>query len=674
MRSLLLAALAALGSSSAPAAQDPAPDDVLVFRSRGTVELLPDARDASLRRLVELLPRALDAHTSEPGPAGLAQALLSALHLPLELRVGFDAAAEMPVSFALTVEPESAAAADALAVRLAREIESAFGEGEPRSATLRTLETPQGALHYGTIGGSERWLVALAFGREPLAPEPFAAADSALGAGVRAVAHIEVDLEPIGALIAASDEDLGGMLELFGLGGERPLSVEATLGYDAQGLRAMLRMRNQGARMAGQGATRITLDPATLAVVPSDATYARVWSSDPQVILDMFSLAAQMEQAAEDPLEQIEAMLGVDLERDVFAHLGTTGGYYASTTTGGGGLGSLVAFHAVKDGASLRASAETIAAHVSELVGEELPFAFRAARTAGPEPVEYAILAVPGLPIPLEPCLALQGGWLVAAVSPAALEAALAQMAGAYAGDLRDNPRLSGAVSAAELEGLVQLEFLDAPRLLERGYTWTTLGASMMANLVRSNEPGAPDPGRLLPTFRELAQGARPWISLSRLEGDDLVTQVRADRSWWANGTAMLGSPNGAAGLVFGVGMAASFALPMLLFSRSPAQDWDEESWELAPEELVEFELAEVKWALDEFAIANGGSYPDSLDVLTMPDENGYAYLGSPFDPWGYEWGYAPPTEDQPNARLWSYGADGVEGGEGADADVHWSE
>ena len=32
--------------------------------------------------------------------------------------------------------------------------------------------------------------------------------------------------------------------------------------------------------------------------------------------------------------------------------------------------------------------------------------------------------------------------------------------------------------------------------------------------------------------------------------------------------------------------------------------------------------------ALDEYAVNNGGHYPDSLEVLVTPDENGATYLG----------------------------------------------
>lgn len=41
--------------------------------------------------------------------------------------------------------------------------------------------------------------------------------------------------------------------------------------------------------------------------------------------------------------------------------------------------------------------------------------------------------------------------------------------------------------------------------------------------------------------------------------------------------------------------------------------------------------------ALNEYAIRNAGQYPESLEILVVPDENGYRYLQAPRtprDPW----------------------------------------
>ncbi len=51
--------------------------------------------------------------------------------------------------------------------------------------------------------------------------------------------------------------------------------------------------------------------------------------------------------------------------------------------------------------------------------------------------------------------------------------------------------------------------------------------------------------------------------------------------------------------------------------------------------------------------------------------EGGYLEKGVvPKDPWGNEYLYLCPGVHNPDFDLWSYGADGEEGGEGEDADV----
>lgn len=71
--------------------------------------------------------------------------------------------------------------------------------------------------------------------------------------------------------------------------------------------------------------------------------------------------------------------------------------------------------------------------------------------------------------------------------------------------------------------------------------------------------------------------------------------------------------------------------------------------------------------ALNEFAIRNAGQYPDSLEVLVIPDENGYRYLQTqriPRDPWNGEYHYEPPPADASalGPHVWSHGMDGRPG------------
>ena len=83
-------------------------------------------------------------------------------------------------------------------------------------------------------------------------------------------------------------------------------------------------------------------------------------------------------------------------------------------------------------------------------------------------------------------------------------------------------------------------------------------------------------------------------------------------------------------------------------------------------------DITSIIQALDNYAIDNGGTYPDSLEALVTPDPNGNSYLRQervPVDPWKMEYGYEPPSGSQTKPRVYTLGKDGVAGGEGVDKD-----
>ncbi len=84
-------------------------------------------------------------------------------------------------------------------------------------------------------------------------------------------------------------------------------------------------------------------------------------------------------------------------------------------------------------------------------------------------------------------------------------------------------------------------------------------------------------------------------------------------------------------------------------------------------------DIMSIDSAIGDYTIQNGGRFPDSLQDLVDPDENGYRYLKQmsvPVDPWGNEYQYEPPLPGQPNPRVYTLGKDGVPGGEGDNEDL----
>jgi general secretion pathway protein G len=86
----------------------------------------------------------------------------------------------------------------------------------------------------------------------------------------------------------------------------------------------------------------------------------------------------------------------------------------------------------------------------------------------------------------------------------------------------------------------------------------------------------------------------------------------------------------------------------------------------------VKSDIMAISNAMDDYAINNGGKYPDTLEELVTPDENGYSYLKQksvPIDPWGMEYQYEPPLQGV-EPRIFTLGKDGVQGGEGDNEDI----
>ncbi|MEQ1892849.1 MAG: type II secretion system major pseudopilin GspG [Planctomycetota bacterium] len=84
-------------------------------------------------------------------------------------------------------------------------------------------------------------------------------------------------------------------------------------------------------------------------------------------------------------------------------------------------------------------------------------------------------------------------------------------------------------------------------------------------------------------------------------------------------------------------------------------------------------DIVAISGAIEQYAIENAGRYPDSLEVLITPDENGFTFLSQetvPKDPWGFEYIYEPPSGGSQKFRVVSYGKDGAPGGEGDATDI----
>ena len=89
----------------------------------------------------------------------------------------------------------------------------------------------------------------------------------------------------------------------------------------------------------------------------------------------------------------------------------------------------------------------------------------------------------------------------------------------------------------------------------------------------------------------------------------------------------------------------------------------------------AKIDIARLSQALEYYNL-DTSKYPETLEALVTPQSGGDERANPdgyikilPDDPWGNPYNYAYPG-DNGRFDIWSYGADGVEGGEGNDADI----
>jgi len=98
------------------------------------------------------------------------------------------------------------------------------------------------------------------------------------------------------------------------------------------------------------------------------------------------------------------------------------------------------------------------------------------------------------------------------------------------------------------------------------------------------------------------------------------------------------------------------------------------QKFQFASHKKAEADIVAIRNAVTEYAVANGGKFPDSLQDLVTPDVHGRTFLDTrtlPKHPWGRAYLYDPPGPGNPQPRVLSYGKDGDPGGEGDDADIY---
>ena len=446
---------------------------------------------------------------------------------------------------------------------------------------------------------------------------------------------------------------LEAILGFYGLPGDE---VELAIGADSE--RSLLRITAPGARPEG---TRSTLGPEVLLAVPEDATWASAEVVDlPELVRRYEEALRAFEEPDLDLRVIIAEELGMDLDTELLAAFGRRWVGYGADSTGGSGLMSTVLVGELGNRSTFL---ELWSRFIEELqleTDEDLDgrLTLRGFQRGG---VDYQVVALAGLPLPLEVTVAVLETQVVVGASPNACIAGVEQLRDGRR-SLLDRPDFVQQLPDS-MEGATRLVWLDSPRLARDGYGLLSMGASALTNLVRSVDDRRPDPGVLLPTFRELVSGARPMVSVTRVVGPDLVVETRADRSHLVNAAGLLGALQTTVldalggGLMLGALLDEGTSMDLeleearvegALLERLEAVKAELEAYEVQEEMELELyaRMERIHTALERFAQLNGGRYPDSLATLARPDGAGQRFLDPADlrDPWGDAYLYEPPA------------------------------
>lgn len=579
----LLAAVPATAPPVHPVLQD---EELFTFWIADLETFFADPKDAGLLRALKLVDdRVLELPDEIPGfeipvPPEVIELCLHLLTGEKSVRIlsSTDPDLMFPVYGQLEFmegSPERAQAVAEMIMQLAQ------GAGAPISQSETGLASIDGAPVPVLFGarGSE---VVLSAGK--LIDAPINTTSTDLPAGVPPSLILNLNIGGcvrVAEMLAGGDRDVAEIMEILKAIGLADMEFRIASGSDADRSYTTVRMPNMAGAMRDGGmlASR-GLNAGDLALVPQDAVWASVSTVNFQGTLDfILELVAEplAAEGIEDPIEMLHGMTGFHLQADLVEHLGETWGFYTSDTTGGGGLLSAVMFMELSNSDGLLDTTERAQDIINGLADAEAE-GYVELRTWEDAGVTYITLTFPGLPIPAEPTIAFTQSHLFAALTASSCRAAVAQ-ATTDGPNLMHHPRFVENLPGS-VDGSYSVSFFDTPRMIQDGYGLTNLLMSALVNGTRSRTDATRNAGIIMPSFHELRAGAKASVGVTRIEGNDFISEYRGDRSVLVNTTSTVG---------FIVNTPILLAIPAAFLwaaeSESEAMYFEETDWEYEDKE-----------------------------------------------------------------------------------------
>lgn len=447
--------------------------------------------------------------------------------------------------------PEQAAALDALAQRaLAQAPPGLPVVPSQRFPGLTEIQTPAMLVSYGPAQTEQGPVYRLLAGSvsDPAAgramlPTPFVEGVDPVFRGTLNLAALTPGLRMAQTMAGPRAQGAGPFIAKLteaGLVGENAMRLDFWGGYTADGALSGGTLRNARALWTFLDLPESPLTPADFAAVPAGAGMASLVRADLDMVGALLDHAADLGAPVEQTLGRLKDEAGIDLRGDLIQALGGTLGFYTDAASGS----PFIALVSIRDHAALdrlERSLAQLAVRARDGLGmpgayirmDSWEFQGRALRT----------LRFPGLPVPVEITYARVGDWMVLAPTVQGALYGARQAAGENGPGLLENASLKAHMPGRT--DLLSLSFYDSPERLKDGYTIVSLVGAALGNAVRSPFGDDRDPGLVVPPLADLAEGARPIVQYSYLQGDDFVMLGHGDQSLLVN---IMGQTAGAFG------------------------------------------------------------------------------------------------------------------------------
>ncbi|MGQ0627673.1 MAG: hypothetical protein ACT4PL_06175 [Phycisphaerales bacterium] len=584
-----------------PAKEPETRQSVLVLERVSLDKILVAPKDQALRRALGMLPaRLLEIPSEVPDGEGVpteAIELITRLaSSPVRLGVTYDAqnqkggfgGAGIVLSFAQASEAEAKATSEALQKALADAPEMPALTASKQMPGMVGAVTPAGVVRLGPRKTAAGWAFEVHAGT---VPDPEANLKELAGvatAGVTPFIRGRFDPAPLSPLlgllqvVAGANPQAGAVvagLTERNLIGEQAAKWSFAIGHsdDATVSRMTLTHVADGDPIDAKGARPLT--EADFRLIPADAYFGNI-AALPKGSFDSIQAAVEENPEAAAVFDTISDQIGVDLLAEVLPSIGDSVVTYISDSTGGGSLASQVVIISLADRAKLvNANGKLVNFINAELAKEETARGYVSVRswkdeaTAG---AEFFSVSFAGIPFPIEPTYAFTERHLIIGFSPQAAVAAVRQATGK--GDAGIGSVAAIAANLPKGKTLNSFAFTDTSRVLRAGYPFVSAFGSMVGNAVRSraNAEGAKrEPGMIVPTYAELASGARPLVSYSYWDGKSMISEWRGDKSLLVNMGAVVGQYSTYWPVIAAAAAAAGFATQQQGGGMFPPPDMD---------------------------------------------------------------------------------------------------